>query len=87
MNRFSCMSEPTTRIVPRLAASPVFVGKSGMGPRGDALLQFDWTVGEIMGALEKAGIAENTLIVLSSDNGPVVDDRLCRPGCGIVGRT
>lgn len=45
-----------------------------MGPRGDALLQFDWTVGEIMGALEKAGIAENTLIVLSSDNGPVVDD-------------
>ena len=45
-----------------------------MGPRGDALLQFDWTVGEIMAALEKAGIAENTLIVLSSDNGPVVDD-------------
>ena len=53
---------------------PRFVGKSGMGPRGDALLQFDWTVGEIMDALEKAGIAENTLIVLSSDNGPVVDD-------------
>ena len=53
---------------------PRFVGKSGMGPRGDALLQFDWTVGEIMQALEKAGIAENTLIVLSSDNGPVVDD-------------
>ena len=53
---------------------PRFVGKSGMGPRGDALLQFDWTVGEIMAALEKAGIAENTLIVLSSDNGPVVDD-------------
>ena len=57
-----------------------------MGPRGDALLQFDWTVGEIMGALEKAGIAENTLIVLSSDNGPVVM-MVCRPGCGIVGRT
>ena len=53
---------------------PRFVGKSGMGPRGDALLQFDWTVGEIMAVLEKAGIAENTLIVLSSDNGPVVDD-------------
>ena len=34
---------------------PRFVGKSGMGPRGDALLQFDWTVGEIMDALEKAG--------------------------------
>lgn len=51
-----------------------FRGKSGMGYRGDAILQFDWTVGEIMAALEKAGIAENTLIVLSSDNGPVVDD-------------
>lgn len=53
---------------------PRFVGKSGMGPRGDALLQFDWTVGEIMKVLEKNGLTENTLIVLSSDNGPVVDD-------------
>lgn len=53
---------------------PRFVGKSGMGPRGDALLQFDWTVGEIMTALEKYGIKENTFIVLSSDNGPVIDD-------------
>lgn len=53
---------------------PRFVGKSGMGPRGDALLQFDWTVGQIMEALDKAGLTENTLIVLSSDNGPVVDD-------------
>ena len=51
-----------------------FTGKSGMGPRGDALLQFDWTVGEIIEALKKAGIEDNTLIVLSSDNGPVVDD-------------
>lgn len=53
---------------------PRFQGKSGMGFRGDALLQFDWTVGEIMKALEKNGLAENTLIVLTSDNGPVVDD-------------
>lgn len=53
---------------------PRFVGKSGMGPRGDALLQFDWTVGEIMKALEKNGLKENTLIVVSSDNGPVIDD-------------
>lgn len=53
---------------------PRFVGKSGMGPRGDALLQFDWTVGQIMEALDKAGLTENTMIVLSSDNGPVVDD-------------
>lgn len=53
---------------------PRFIGKSGMGMRGDALLQFDWTVGEILAALKEAGIDENTLIVLSSDNGPVVDD-------------
>lgn len=51
-----------------------FRDKSGMGYRGDAILQFDWTVGIIVEALEKAGILDNTLIVLTSDNGPVVDD-------------
>ena len=53
---------------------PRFVGKSGMGPRGDAILQFDYTVGAVLDALERQGIAENTLIILTSDNGPVVDD-------------
>ena len=51
-----------------------FRGKSPMGYRGDAILQFDWTVGQIVGELERLGIADNTLIVLTSDNGPVVDD-------------
>jgi arylsulfatase A-like enzyme len=51
-----------------------FVGKSGMGVRGDAILQFDWTVGEILDALDRAGLTDNTLVVLTSDNGPVVDD-------------
>lgn len=51
-----------------------FRDKSGMGYRGDAILQFDRTVGMIVEALEKAGILDNTLIVLTSDNGPVVDD-------------
>ena len=51
-----------------------FRGKSGMGMRGDALLQFDWTVGAVLDALERQGIADNTLILLTSDNGPVVDD-------------
>lgn len=59
--------------VPRYP-NPRFQGKSGLGLRGDALLQFDWTVGEIVKALEKNGLTENTLIVLTSDNGPVVDD-------------
>ena len=51
-----------------------FRGKSTMGLRGDAIAQFDWSVGEIMNTLEELGIADNTLIILSSDNGPVVDD-------------
>ncbi|MDL2304550.1 arylsulfatase [Bacteroides sp. OttesenSCG-928-D19] len=59
--------------VPRVP-HPRFSGKSGMGPRGDAILEFDWSVGQIMAALEKYGLTENTLIILTSDNGPVVDD-------------
>jgi len=59
--------------VPRVP-NPRFVGKSGMGPRGDAIVEFDWTVGEVLKALDANGLAENTLVVLTSDNGPVVDD-------------
>jgi arylsulfatase A-like enzyme len=51
-----------------------FRGKSGMGLRGDAIVQFDWSVGQILDTLDKLGLTENTLVVLSSDNGPVVDD-------------
>lgn len=51
-----------------------FRGKSSMGLRGDAILQFDWSVGEILQTLDKLGLTKNTLIILSSDNGPVVDD-------------
>ena len=51
-----------------------FRDKSGMGYRGDAILQFDWTVGRIMEALDRNGLRENTLVILTSDNGPVVDD-------------
>lgn len=51
-----------------------FRGKSSMGMRGDAIVQFDWSVGKIMETLDKLGIAENTIVLLTSDNGPVVDD-------------
>ena len=51
-----------------------FRGKNPMGVRGDAIVQFDWSVGQIMETLDKLGLAENTFIILSSDNGPVVDD-------------
>lgn len=51
-----------------------FRGKNPMGLRGDAIVQFDWTVGQLLKILDDLGIADNTIIILSSDNGPVVDD-------------
>ena len=51
-----------------------FRGKNKMGLRGDAIAQFDWSVGQLLETLDKLGLTENTLIILSSDNGPVVDD-------------
>ncbi|WP_445738276.1 sulfatase family protein [Mariniflexile sp.] len=59
--------------VPR-TPSPRFVGTSGMGPRGDVIVEADWCVGELLNTLEKEGLLENTLIVFSSDNGPVLND-------------
>lgn len=59
--------------VPRVPHSR-FAGKSGMGPRGDAILQLDWTVGEVMEALDRMQLTRNTLLIFSSDNGPVIDD-------------
>jgi arylsulfatase A-like enzyme len=51
-----------------------FAGKSGMGPRGDVILQLDWAVGQVMQALDRLNLTKNTLVMFSSDNGPVVDD-------------
>ncbi len=59
--------------VPR-APHPRFKGKTELGYRGDAMVQFDWSTGEIMKALEKHGLTENTIVIFSSDNGPVYDD-------------
>ncbi len=59
--------------VPRFP-HPRFRGASSMGLRGDAIAQFDWCVGELVRALEEQGVLENTLIILTSDNGPVLDD-------------
>ena len=51
-----------------------FAGKSGMGPRGDAILEFDWSVGEILKIVDKLNLSRKTIIIVTSDNGPVVDD-------------
>jgi arylsulfatase A-like enzyme len=59
--------------VPRVP-HPRFAGKSGMGPRGDAILQLDWSVGQLLDTLDRLSLAENTLVIFTSDNGPVLDD-------------
>ena len=59
--------------VPRMP-STIFKGTSGLGYRGDAILQLDWAVGEIVKKVEQLGLQQNTLIIFSSDNGPVLDD-------------
>ncbi|MCF2949379.1 arylsulfatase [Paraglaciecola aquimarina] len=59
--------------VPRVP-NQMFAGKSGMGPRGDAILQMDWMTGQIVDELKKQGVYDNTIILYSSDNGPVMDD-------------
>ena len=59
--------------VPRVP-HPRFVGKTDMGPRGDVIVQLDWCVGEVVKKLEQCGLADNTLVIFASDNGPVVDD-------------
>ena len=51
-----------------------FRGVSGMGPRGDVIAQMDWSVGEILAALDRLKLADRTLVIFTSDNGPVVDD-------------
>ena len=59
--------------VPR-TPHPRFKGQSGMGPRGDAIVEADWCIGEFLKTLRNEGLLENTLIVFSSDNGPVLND-------------
>jgi arylsulfatase A-like enzyme len=58
---------------PRLP-HPRFQGATEHGPRGDVIVQMDWMTGEIMRELEALGVAENTLVIFTSDNGPVLND-------------
>ncbi|PQO36998.1 arylsulfatase [Blastopirellula marina] len=51
-----------------------FQGKTPLGLRGDAIVQLDWCVGEIVKTLDELKLTDNTLIVFCSDNGPVLDD-------------
>ena len=55
-----------------LFSSRKFDGKSGTGLYGDVMMEIDWSVGQVMNALKETGQSDNTLIILTSDNGPWV---------------
>ena len=59
--------------VPRMP-NPRFRGKTSMGPRGDSIAELDWAVGQILATLDRNGLRDKTMVIFSSDNGPVVDD-------------
>jgi arylsulfatase A-like enzyme len=59
--------------VPRTPNSR-FAGTTGLGPRGDVIVEADWCIGRFMETLEQEGLLENTLVIFSSDNGPVLND-------------
>lgn len=59
--------------VPRLP-NKMFKGKSTMGVRGDAIVQMDWITGQVVKQLEKSGVINDTIIIFTSDNGPVLTD-------------
>lgn len=53
-----------------LFCSPAFKGRSGKGLFGDVMMEIDWSVGQITGALREAGVDRNTMVLFTSDNGP-----------------
>ncbi|HSH10113.1 MAG TPA: sulfatase-like hydrolase/transferase, partial [Oceanipulchritudo sp.] len=59
--------------VPR-TPHPRFKGASELGYRGDAMVQLDWSTGEILKVLDELGLADDTIVIFSSDNGPTYDD-------------
>ena len=59
--------------VPRVP-NPRFVGSSGLGPRGDTVVEADWCVGQAIACLDSLGILDNTIVIFTSDNGAVLQD-------------
>jgi len=66
------LPSPHTPILP----TPEWVGKSSVGIYGDFVMQTDWVVGQVLTALDQASVGDNTLVILTSDNG-------CSPAAGI----
>jgi arylsulfatase A len=63
----------TTNIHHPFTPAPRFQGSSKAGPYGDFIHELDWIVGEVMAALEETGVAENTLVIFTSDNGGMLN--------------
>ncbi len=61
---------PHTMVHVPLGVSDKFRGKSKQGMYGDVMMEIDWSIGEIMKALERNGLDKNTLVIFTSDNGP-----------------
>lgn len=67
-----------------LFASSDFEGKSSRGLYGDVVEELDWSVGEILKALKERGLAENTLVIFTSDNGPWLTEKLEGGSAGLL---
>jgi len=62
---YLALTSPHSPIVP----TKEWQGKSGLNAYGDFVMETDWALGEVLAALDQAGIANNTLVVFTSDNG------------------
>lgn len=69
-NRPFFLYVPHSMVHVPLYVSDKFKGKSGAGLFGDVMMEVDWSVGEIISALKKNNIDDNTLVIFTSDNGP-----------------
>lgn len=67
-----------------LFASAAFKGRSRRGLYGDAVEELDWSVGQVLSALREAGVAENTLLFFTSDNGPWLTQGLQGGSAGLL---
>ncbi|HZK81601.1 MAG TPA: sulfatase-like hydrolase/transferase, partial [Humisphaera sp.] len=70
---YLALTSPHTPLVP----TPEWQGKSALGPYGDFVMQTDWSAGQVFKAIDDAGLAENTLVIFTSDNG-------CAPYIGVA---
>ncbi len=69
------LTSPHYPVVP----APAFVGKTKVGAYGDFVYQTDWSIGQVLDALDRAGVSQNTLVIFTSDNGAEITGEV-KPG-------